>query len=49
MPYRYMAASSVKRVIERTIVESRSEYKFLGLTYERDGVQLKKVYADLWV
>jgi len=34
-------------VIKRAIAESRIEYKFLGLAYEKDGVVLKETYENL--
>jgi hypothetical protein len=33
--------------IKRAISESRIEYRYLGLAYEKDGVQLKKSYENL--
>jgi hypothetical protein len=33
--------------IRKTISESRIEYKFLGLAYEKDGIQLKRSYKNL--
>ena len=38
----YDKQHTLRDTIKRTILESRIEYKFLGLTYEKDGVQLKK-------
>jgi hypothetical protein len=38
---KYDKQHTLLNTIKRTISESRSEYKFLGLTYERDGVKLK--------
>lgn len=29
------------------VSESRIEYRFLGLAYEKDGIQLKKTYGNL--
>ena len=37
----------LRDAIKRAISESRIEYRFLGLAYEKDGVQLKKSYANL--
>jgi len=37
----------LRDAIKRAISESRIEYKFLGLVYEKDGVQLKRTYEDL--
>jgi hypothetical protein len=34
----------LRDVIKRAISESRIEYKFLGLTYEKDGVQLRRSF-----
>jgi len=33
-------------VIRRAVTESRIEYKFLRLTYERDGAQLRQLLRD---
>jgi len=44
---KYDRADTLGNVIKRTISESRVEYKFLGLTYEKDGVQLKKSFINL--
>jgi len=38
----YDKQNTLRNTIKRTITESRAEYKYLGLTYEKDGVQLKK-------
>jgi hypothetical protein len=37
----------LRDVIKRAISESRIEYKFLGLTYEKDGVQLRRCFENL--
>ncbi len=37
----------LREIIKKAISESRIEYKFLGLAYEKDGVQLKKTYENL--
>jgi hypothetical protein len=44
---KYDKQHTSRETIKRTISESRIEYKFLGLTYEKDGVQLKKFYGNL--
>ena len=44
---KYDRRNLLRDVIKRTIVESRIEYKFLGLAYEKDGVQLKKSFEYL--
>jgi hypothetical protein len=44
---KYDAQSTLRDVIKRAVSESRIEYRFLGLTYEKDGVQLKKSYGNL--
>jgi len=44
---KYDRKNLLREVIKRTIVESRIEYKFLGLAYEKDGVQLKKSFEYL--
>lgn len=33
-------------VIRRTVTEGRTEYRFLGLTYERDGAQLRQFLKE---
>jgi len=43
----YDTKQTLRDVIKRTISESRIEYRFLGLTYEKDGVQLKKSCENL--
>lgn len=42
----YDKQHTLRDTIKRTILESRIEYKFLGLTYEKDGVQLKKISLE---
>jgi len=37
----------LQEAIKKTISESRIEYKFLGLAYEKDGVQLRRSYKNL--
>jgi len=37
----------LREAIRKTISESRIEYKFLGLAYEKDGVQLRRSYKNL--
>jgi hypothetical protein len=43
----YDMQHALRDVIKRAISESRIEYRFLGLAYEKDGVQLKKTYENL--
>jgi hypothetical protein len=43
----YDTQHKLRDVVKRAISESRIEYKFLGLAYEKDGVQLKKYYENL--
>ncbi len=43
----YDAQNTLRDTIKRAILESRIEYKFLGLMYEKDGVQLKKSFENL--
>jgi hypothetical protein len=43
----YDAQHTLRDAIKRAISESRIEYRFLGLAYEKDGVQLKKSYENL--
>jgi hypothetical protein len=47
MLIRYDTHHILRDVIKRVISESRIEYRFLGLAYEKDGIQLKKVYENL--
>ena len=42
---KYDADRSLVGVIERALGESRAEYGFLDLAYERDGVRLRKLVA----
>lgn len=44
---KYDKQRTLRNIVKRTISESRIEYKFLGLTYEKDGVQLKNSYENL--
>jgi len=44
---KYDRKNLLREVIKRTMAESRIEYKFLGLMYEKDGVQLKKSFDYL--
>jgi hypothetical protein len=43
----YDMQHALRDAIKRAIFESRIEYRFLGLAYEKDGVQLKKTYENL--
>jgi hypothetical protein len=43
----YDAQHMLRDAIKRAMSESRIEYRFLGLAYEKDGVQLKKSYENL--
>ncbi|MGA9387643.1 MAG: hypothetical protein WBV70_02315 [Candidatus Bathyarchaeia archaeon] len=43
----YDTQHTLRDAIKRAISESRIEYKFLGLAYEKDGVQLKKSCENL--
>jgi hypothetical protein len=43
----YDMQHALRDAIKRAISESRIEYRFLGLAYEKDGVQLKKTYENL--
>jgi hypothetical protein len=43
----YDTQHTLRDVIKRAISESRIEYRFLGLAYEKDGVQLKRSYENL--
>jgi len=44
---KYDREGTLRSVIKRTISESRVEYRFLGLAYEKDGGQLKKSFENL--
>ena len=44
---KYDKEHTLRDTIKRTISESRTEYRLLNLTYEKDGVQLKKQYENL--
>ena len=44
---KYDKEDTLRNAIKRTITESRTEYKLLNLTYEKDGTQLKKQYENL--
>jgi len=43
----YDMQHALRDAVKRAISESRIEYRFLGLAYEKDGVQLKKTYENL--
>lgn len=43
----YNTEHTLRDAIKRAVSESRIEYRFLGLAYEKDGVQLKKFYENL--
>jgi hypothetical protein len=43
----YDPQHTLRDAIKRAIAESRIEYRFLELTYEKDGVQLKRFYGNL--
>jgi hypothetical protein len=43
----YDMQHALRDAIKRAISEGRIEYRFLGLAYEKDGVQLKKTYENL--
>jgi hypothetical protein len=43
----YDMQHKLRDAIMRAISESRIEYRYLGLAYEKDGVQLKKSYENL--
>jgi hypothetical protein len=43
----YDTQHKLRDAVKRAISESRIEYRFLGLAYEKDGVQLKKIYENL--
>jgi len=43
----YDTQHKLRDAVKRAISESRIEYRFLGLAYEKDGVQLKRIYENL--
>jgi hypothetical protein len=43
----YDTQHRLRDVVKGAISESRIEYRFLELAYEKDGVQLKKIYENL--
>jgi hypothetical protein len=43
----YDAQHKLRDAVKRAISESRIEYRFLGLAYEKDGVQLKKSFENI--
>jgi len=43
----YDKEHTLRDILKRVISESRIEYRFLGLAYEQDGVQLKNSFKDL--
>jgi len=43
----YDTQYTLRDAIKRAVSESRIEYRFLGLTYKKDGVQLKKTCGNL--
>jgi len=43
----YDTRHTLREAIRKTISESRIEYKFLGLAYEKEGIQLKRSYKNL--
>jgi hypothetical protein len=43
----YDMQHALRDAIKRAISESRIEYRFLGLAYEKDGIELKKTYDNL--
>jgi hypothetical protein len=47
MLMKYDTQHKLRDAIKRAICESRIEYRFLGLAYEKDGAQLKKSYENL--
>ena len=44
---KYDKQRELRDTIKRAISESRIEYKFLGLTYEKHGVQLRKSFENI--
>jgi hypothetical protein len=46
---KYDPQKSLLKIIERTLRESRAEYKTLGLSYEKDGVKLRELVKRKFV
>lgn len=44
---KYDPAKSLRKTVERTLRESRAEYKTLGLSYEKDGVKLRELFSKI--
>jgi hypothetical protein len=44
---KYDPAKSLRKTVERTLRESRAEYKALGLSYEKDGVKLRELFSKI--
>jgi len=44
---KYDPAKSLQKTVERTLRESRAEYKTLGLSYEKDGVKLRELFSKI--
>jgi hypothetical protein len=44
---KYDTAKSLRKTVERTLRESRAEYKALGLSYENDGVKLRELFSKI--
>lgn len=44
---KYDKQRELRDTIKRAVSESRIEYKFLGLTYEKHGVQLRKFFENI--
>jgi len=43
---KYDKEHTLLEVMRRTVTESKMEYRFLGLTYERDGAQLRQFLKE---
>jgi hypothetical protein len=43
----YDTRGTLRETIKRAVSESRIEYRYLGLAYEKDGVLLRKSYENL--
>ncbi len=44
---KYDPTKSLRKTVERTLRESRAEYKTLGLSYEKDGVKLRELFSKI--
>lgn len=45
---KYDINKSLRRTITRTLRECRAEYKILGLSYQKDGVKLRRLFEEIF-